>query len=302
MSPAIYPPPIDKGDTIGLVAPAGSLINKENFSSGLKLLEQKGFQVKYNKKQLNAKGYLAGSDQDRADEFNRLWSDPEVKALVAVRGGYGCLRMLDLIDMKQIRKTPKILIGFSDLTILLNAIHQKTRLVTFHGPVVTTLASIDKKSEKSFFNVLSDKTPDKIKPSNLKIVKEGKAKGVLLGGNLATIVHTIGTPYEIAWDDTILFIEDVGEPPYRLDRMLTHLDKAGRLQRIKGLILGTFTDEERKEKALLQNTVRTRILDLLKDKAIPIWDNFPIGHSRRNLTLPVGIKVHMDSSAGKLIL
>ena len=302
MYQAIYPPPINKGDTIGLVAPAGSLISKDNFSSGLKILEQQGFQVKYNKSILLSKGYLAGSDQDRAEEFNRLWSDPEVKALLAVRGGYGCLRMLDLIDMKQIRRTPKILIGFSDLTVLLNAIHQKTGMVTFHGPVVTTLASIDKKSEKSFFNVLSGKTPDEIKPSGLKIIKDGNAKGILLGGNLTTLVHMIGTPYEIPWEKAILFLEDIGELPYRLDRLLTHLDKAKRLHKIKGLILGTFTDEERKEKSQLQKTVRTIILGLLKNKKIPIWENFPVGHSRRNMILPVGIKVHMDSSTGKLLL
>ncbi len=302
MYQAIYPPPIKKGDTIGLVAPAGSLISKDNFKSGVKILENKGFKVKFNRKLLNTKGYLAGSDQDRANEFNRLWADPEVKALVGARGGYGCLRMIDLVDMKQIRKTPKILIGFSDLTILLNAINKKTKLVTFHGPVVTTLSSIDEKSKTSFFKVLSGKTPNTIKPSNIKILKNGKAKGVLLGGNLTTLVHMIGTPYEIPWNDTILFIEDVGESPYRLDRMLTHLDKAKRLQKLKGLILGTFTDDEKKERSVIRKTVYDRISELLADKNIPIWANFPTGHSRRNLTLPIGVLVRMDSDTGRLFL
>ncbi|MFC1845381.1 LD-carboxypeptidase, partial [Thermodesulfobacteriota bacterium] len=271
-------------------------------SSGIKVLEQKGFRVKYNKRLLNNKGYLAGSDRERADDFNRLWSDPEVKALVAIRGGYGCLRMLDLIDMKQIRETPKILIGFSDLTVLLNAISRKTRLVTFHGPVVTTLASIDKKSEKSFFNVLSGKIPNEIKLSNLKIVNTGRANGILLGGNLTTLVHMIATPYEIPWEKAVLFIEDTGESPYRLDRLLTHLDKAKRLHKIKGLILGTFTDKVRKEKSTILKGVNNRVTELLADKKIPIWANFPTGHSRRNLTLPIGIKVVMNSSDGKLEL
>ena len=150
----VYPPPVDIGDTIGLVAPAGPLINKDNFTAGVQVLEKKGFKVKFNHKLLSASGYLAGSDQERTDEFNKLWADPEVKALVAARGGYGCLRMIDRIDLKQIRKYPKILIGFSDLTVLLNAIHKKTRLVTFHGPVATTLASIDRPSTKSFFDTL----------------------------------------------------------------------------------------------------------------------------------------------------
>jgi len=296
----IYPPPIKKGETIGLVSPASPLINKDNFSSGVQILEKKGFKVKFNRKLLNSKGYLAGSDQERADEFNKLWADPEVKALIAARGGYGCLRMIDLIDMKQIRKNPKILIGFSDLTVLLNAIHKKTSLVTFHGPVVTTLADIDKQSQISFFNVLTGKTQNLIKPSKVKILKEGKAKGILLGGNLTTLVHMIGTPYEIPWNNTILFIEDTGESPYRLDRLLTHLSKAKSLQKLKGLILGTFTDEERKENGAMQKAVRKRIVELLDGFDFPVWANFPVGHSRRNLILPIGVRAVMDSTDGKL--
>ncbi|MBW2467479.1 MAG: LD-carboxypeptidase [Deltaproteobacteria bacterium] len=298
----VIPPPINKGETIGLVAPAGSLANRKNFNAGVKLLEERGFRVKFNRRLLDRKGYLAGSDRERADEFNKMWADPEVKALVAVRGGYGCLRMLDMIDMKKVRSTPKILIGFSDLTVLLNAIHKKTGLVTFHGPVVTSLATIDRKSQKSFFNTLLGKTPKQILPSGIKVLHEGKAKGVLLGGNLTTLVHLIGTPHEISWQDTILFIEDIGEKPYSLDRLLTHLSKAGRLQKIKGLILGSFTDEERKERAILQKTVQSRIKELLEAKKIPVWANFPTGHSRRNLTLPVGVQAELDTSTNILTL
>jgi muramoyltetrapeptide carboxypeptidase len=293
----VYPAPIKKGDTIGVVAPAGSLINKENFTAGIKLLENKGFRVRFNNKILNAKGYLAGKDQERADEFNTMWADHEVKAVIAARGGYGCLRMIDLIDLKQIRKNPKILIGFSDLTVLLNTINNKTGLVTFHGPVITTLADSNRKSQKSFFDTLIGPSPEQMTPASLKIIKGGKAKGLLVGGNLTTLAHTIGTPYEIPWKDAILFIEDIGEKPYSLDRMLTFLYKAGRLQKIKGLILGTFSDENRKERSFLQKGVHERIRELFAADDIPVWANFPTGHSRRNITLPVGMKVGMDSSA-----
>ncbi|MCK5504804.1 MAG: LD-carboxypeptidase, partial [Thermodesulfovibrionia bacterium] len=180
--------------------------------------------------------------------------------------------------------------------------HKKTGLITFHGPVVTTLASIDKKSETSFFNILNGKAPELIKPSKVKVLKTGKAKGVLLGGNLTTLVHMISTPYEIPWSKTILFIEDIGELPYRLDRFLTHLYQAKRLQKIKGLILGTFTNEERKESSTLQKIVQERVIGLMKNIDIPILANFPSGHSRRNLTLPIGVEVDMDSSSGKLYL
>ncbi|KPJ99919.1 MAG: hypothetical protein AMJ60_03375 [Desulfobacterales bacterium SG8_35] len=294
---AVYPPAVQKGDTIGLVGPAGPLINKNNFTAGVHILEKKGFRVRYNPRLLNAKGYLAGSDRERADEFNSLWSDPEVKALVAARGGYGCLRLLDLIDMKQIRKTPKILIGFSDLTVLLAAIHKKTGLVTYHGPVVTTLASIDKQSQKAFFNTLAGTQPPRIKPARLKILKGGKARGVLFGGNLTTLVHMIATSYEIPWSRAILLLEDIDESPYRLDRLLTHLGQAGRLQKIRGLILGTFSDDARKENGAMQRAAHERTLELLEKYDIPVWANFPAGHSRRNLTLPIGAEVEMDSSA-----
>jgi len=299
-TPIIFPLPIQKGDTIGLVAPAGSLISRDAFAAGVQLLEEKGFKLKFNRKLLNSKGYLAGSDRERADEFNLLWADPAVKAVVASRGGYGSLRMIDLLDMKLIRKNPKILIGFSDLTVLLNAIRKKTKLVTFHGPVVTTLASIDRKSQKGFFDILTKKIPGLIKPAKIKILKNGRAQGFLFGGNLTTLVHTIGTPYEIPWNDTILFIEDIGESAYRLDRLLTHLEKAGRLKKINGLIMGSFAGNDGKESTVLHKTVQARITEILHDRDIPVWTNFPTGHCRRNLTLPVGVVVTMDSIAKEL--
>jgi muramoyltetrapeptide carboxypeptidase len=300
--PIIYPSPIQKGDTIGLVAPAGSLISKDTFAAGIQFLEKRGFNLKFNRKLLDSIGYLAGSDQERADDFNGLWGDPDVKAIVAARGGYGSLRMIDLLDMKQIRKKPKIFIGFSDLTVLLNAIRRKTKLVTFHGPVVTTLASIDRQSRTSFFDVLTKQMPGQIKSSGIKVLKGGRAKGFLYGGNLTTLVHTIGTPYEIPWIDSILFIEDIGESPYRLDRLLTHLDKAGCLQKINGLLIGSFADNDKKERAVLHNTVQKRITEILNGRDIPVWTNFPTGHCKRNITLPVGAEVKMDSHSGILKL
>ncbi len=298
----IYPPSIKKGDTIGIVSPASSLVGRDLFTEGVKILKKKGFMVKFIRKHLNAKGYLAGSDMERADAFNRLWADPEVKALVAARGGYGCLRLIDQIDMKQIRGNPKILIGFSDITVLLNAIHNKTGLITFHGPVVTTLASIDRQSTTEFFNTLMDTAPKNIQPTRVEIIKNGTAKGILQGGNLTSLVHMVDTPYEFSWKDTILFIEDIDEPPYKLDRLLTHLFQAKRLQKIKGLILGTFTDGERKENRVMQKAVLKRIVELLDGFDIPVWANFPVGHSRRNLTLPIGVKMKMDSSKGSCTL
>lgn len=296
----ICPPPLRKGDTIGLVTPAGPLVSRENFVAGVELLQQKGFRVVYNESLLNGSGYLAGTDEERAADFNRLWADPEVKGLVATRGGYGSLRIADLVDMGRIRKNPKMLIGFSDLTVLLHAIHKKTGLVTFHGPVVTTLAGCDRESQAVFFKTLKGGRPVTLDLPKVTIVKDGSAAGILLGGNLATLAHLIATPYEPAWDRAILLVEDTGEPPYRLDRFLTHLASAGRLQRIKGLILGTFSDVDGREIQEAQQAVQLRALELLAGHDIPIWGNFPAGHGRRNWTLPVGCQAEMK--AGKPVL
>jgi muramoyltetrapeptide carboxypeptidase len=299
---AVCPPPLKKGDTIGLVAPAGPLVNRENFVAGVEMLQQKGFRVVYNENLLSGSGYLAGSDKERAADFNRLWADPAVKGLVAARGGYGSLRIADLVDMAQIRKKPKMLVGFSDLTVLLQAIYKKTGLVTFHGPVVSTLAKSDRESQAVFFKTLNGRDPSPLKPAKAAIIKDGSAAGILLGGNLATLTHLIATPYEPVWDRAILFVEDTGEPPYRLDRFLTHLASAGRLQQIKGLILGTFSDDDGRELKEAQEAVQTRAAELLAGHDIPIWGNFPAGHGSRNWTLPVGCQAEMKAGEPVLYL
>jgi muramoyltetrapeptide carboxypeptidase len=299
---AIFPPSIDIGDTIGLVAPSGSIINQDNLDNGIQILENAGFKLKFYRDLRNIDGYLAGSDNERAEEFNSIWSNPEVKAVIAARGGYGSLRMLDGIDLEQIQQNPKIFIGFSDLTVLLTTILKKTGMVTFHGPVVTTLASIDDQSRKSFFNTLSGNLPSSIKPDRLTIVQSGRAQGILLGGNLTTLTHMLATPYEFPWQGAILFFEDIGESSYRLDRLLTHLAKAGKLENISGIILGTFTETDRTESGDLANSICERVLELLDGKNIPVWADFPVGHGCRNLTMPLGIKVEMDPATGTLNL
>ena len=298
----ILPAAMQQGDTIGLVSPSGPIINQDNLEKGIQILKDAGYKLKFYRDFRNTEGYLAGSDQERADEFNSIWSDPEVKAVVAARGGYGSLRMLDMLDLEHIQKHPKILIGFSDLTVLLAAIHKITGMVTFHGPVVTTLASIDQTSRKSFFDTLSGNILPSISPDRLTIVQNGQADGILLGGNLTTLAHMLATPYDTSWQDVILFIEDIGESPYRLDRLLTHLAKAQKLDNLSGLIIGTFTETDTTESPDLAKCICERILELVGDQDIPIWADFPVGHGSRNLTLPLGIRVQMDSAGRTLNL
>ncbi|MHB1014939.1 MAG: S66 peptidase family protein [Desulfurivibrionaceae bacterium] len=287
--------PLKKGDTIGIIAPAGPVRNENDFSAGLKILTDLGFKTRYRADILRHNDYLAGTDQERLAELHELWRDPEVQAILAVRGGYGCLRLLPDLDFALIREQPKMLIGFSDLTVLLSAIRQQTGLITFHGPMLTTLAKSDRDSQEAFFNLLTGRSIPELKVKGLEILKGGQARGNLLPGNLTSLVHLLGTPWEPDWRDAILVLEDIGEAPYRIDRLLTHLWAAGRLEQIAGLILGDFDQCGERE------TIWQRALDLLAHHPIPIWANFPCGHGSRNQILPLGADVQLDSSSGRLV-
>ena len=290
----ILPPRLKRGDTIGIIAPAGPIRDQEQFAAGIRLIREMGFEVKFDRDIYRREGYLAGSDALRADEFNTLWADQEVKALFAARGGYGSLRIAADIDMQLIRSHPKILVGFSDITVLLCAIGKQTGLVTFHGPTVSTLATNNHDSATNLFETITgSRPPEPIRPDRLEILSPGDASGRLTGGNLTNLCHLLGTPFEPDWRKTILFLEDIGEASYRIDRMLTHLAAAGKLTEITGLLLGDFTDCGDTE------FVWQRALELTGGK-IPIWGNFPVGHDKQNRTLPVGVAAKMDSGSGRL--
>jgi len=288
--------PLKKGDTIGIIAPAGPVRNENDFSAGLKMLTDLGFKTRYQGNILRHNDFLAGTDQERLGELHEIWRDPEVKALLAVRGGYGCLRLLPGLDLDLIRQQPKILIGFSDLTVLLSAIQQRTGLITFHGPMLTTLARSDRDSQEAFFNLLTGRARPEIKGKGLEILKGGQARGRLLPGNLTSLVHLLGTPWEPEWRDALLVLEDIGEAPYRIDRLLTHLWAAGRLEQIAGLILGDFDQCGERE------VIWQRVLDLLAHRPIPIWANFPCGHGSRNQILPLGAEAQLNSATGLLTI
>lgn len=290
----LLPLRLEKGDAIAVLAPAGPVLKEEEFSAGVKLLREAGLEVKFSREILRKAGYLAGSDRDRAEEFHHWWAAPDIKALLAVRGGFGSLRLLCLLNMELIRKQPKILVGFSDISALHAGIFKKTGLITFHGPMLTTLAGNDRESKEIFFETLAGRYPGHLKPACLEILRNGLGRGRLLGGNLASLLHLLGTPFELSWRGAVLFLEDVGEAPYRLDRMLTHLRLAGRLDSLAGLILGTF------EGCGDPELVWSRVLELTAGSDFPVWANFPAGHGRRNLMLPLGQEVEMDSQAGIL--
>lgn len=305
MSPPLIPPPLNKGDTIGIIAPAGRLVDKERFVSGVKILEAMGFAVKFPRDLWPGLDYLADSDEKRGDEFNRLIGDSEVKALIALRGGYGCLRMIDRIDLAKVVAHPKMIVGFSDLTILQNFLCDRTGLLSLHGPVVTSLGQASRAGRERLADCLAGKWHHPLAPPMLEILQDGPAvTAPLLGGNLASLVTLLGTRYDISWDDKIIFLEDVNEPPYRIDRMLTQLQLAGKFEKIAGLLLGDFSGPESADSSAQNRYLETiwqRVLELGGSRNIPIWGNFPSGHCQHSLTLPLGALARMDGEKRRLL-
>jgi muramoyltetrapeptide carboxypeptidase len=246
--------------------------------------------------------YLAADDHWRLAELHRLWADEEVKALIAARGGYGCLRLINRLDWDFLRARPKWLLGFSDLTVLLNGISARTGFVTLHSPMISTLARADRLSYERFREVLAGEFRPCERPTGLEILRGGFGQGRLLGGNLTTLCHLLGTPWQPQTEGCILFLEDTAEPLYKLDRMLTHLACCGLLERLSGLILGHFDPghDDRLEILRLNEQIWQRVLELTTAATYPVWGGFPVGHQQENFALPIGMEASMNSLSGIL--
>jgi muramoyltetrapeptide carboxypeptidase len=288
----LLPTTLKKGDTIGL-APLAGPFSEETYQQGVTILHEHGFKVK-TMHPTTPSAYLAGSDRERLDIFHTLWKDPEVAAVLSVRGGYGTIRLLNNLDFELIKTHPKPLIGFSDISGFCNVIEQQTGLVTFHGPNLTTLCQCDKESLYSFFHTLTRMVPFEIKDSSLEVIRRGTATAPLAGGNLTTINQLLGTPFELNFDGTILILEDINEPPYALDRLFYQLHLAGKLSKLKGLILGNFSGGGGVE------DLWQMVLDLVAEHHYPIWGNFPTGHKEQNRLWPIGAVAKMDSETAVL--
>ncbi|MBW1635719.1 MAG: LD-carboxypeptidase [Deltaproteobacteria bacterium] len=301
----LYPPPLKKGDTLSIIAPAGQLKDLEAFSKGICILKEMGFSVKFPKDLWPGQDYLADSDKNRADELNKMFGDPEINGLIMMRGGYGCLRMMDRIDLKQIIRNPKIIVGFSDISILQNYLYEKIGMVSLHGPVVTSLHKCSNGALESFYHCLTGAWHSPVKPPKIEILRQGPtSSGPLVGGNLASMVTLLGTSYDFNWEGKIVLLEDIDEPPYRIDRMLTQLFLAGKMQNISGLILGDFSISsyiDEIEKLRYSEQIWTRVLELSAHSAYPVWANFPFGHCPENTAFPLGASATMEKSKTRLV-
>ncbi len=298
----ILPPRLKAGDTIGVFHPAGPIQDLAIFESGLHILREFGLQVRHHHPDDSGPDYLAAGDEERVRELHTLWADDEVKGLITARGGYGCLRIINHLDQDFLRSHPKWLIGFSDLTVLLNGIFTKTGLITLHGPGVTSLPRIENVSLDHFREQLGGKFRNYTNISGLEILRPTMGQGRLIGGNLTTLSHLIGTPWQPQFTGNILFLEDTAEPGYKLDRMLTHLSCCGLLDNLSGLILGVFDPghDDSLEMIRLSEQIWSRVLELTGSTSYPIWGGFPAGHQRDNYPLPIGMEAVMDSATGTL--
>ncbi|MFS0561680.1 LD-carboxypeptidase [Terribacillus sp. 179-K 1B1 HS] len=291
-----------KGDTIGIVAPAGP-VKREELEQGIKIVEALGLRVKLGKHVYDKYGYLAGTDTDRAADLNAMFKDDEVKGIICARGGYGSGRIVELLDYDVIKQKPKVLLGYSDITYLHTAIRQRTGLVTFHGPMVASdmgesdFAKLSYDLLQQFFLPQDVVYTTAISP--LEVIIHGKAAGPLVGGNLSLLTSTLGTPDEIDTKGKLLLLEDIGEQPYRIDGMLNQLRQAGKLEQVEGILIGDFTgcDAEDPETSLSFDQV---LVDYFTDLDVPIMKGFRIGHCNPNVTVPLGSEATMDTETKTL--
>lgn len=293
---------LEKSATIGIVAPA-SPESPETIDSKIEVFKNLGFKIKKGKHLYDKNGYLAGNDEDRANDLNSMFLDKNVDAIVCLRGGYGSIRMVPYLDLKSIRNNPKPFFGYSDITLLLNYISNKCNFPTFHGPMITS--NLDDLTTKEYFLKLL--THDKMKIiynlndiccDNYLIWNKKDFSGNIVGGNLSIICSTIGTPYEINFNNNILLIEDVDESPYAVDRMLSQLISCGKIKKLSGIIVGYFTD-------CINKNNNITVEDILKEKLspfnIPIIQGVKIGHDYPNITFPIGSSFKFLSQENLLI-
>jgi muramoyltetrapeptide carboxypeptidase len=308
----LKPKALKPGDTVALVTPSTEVIDPDRLALAAKTLKYFGLRVKMGKNVGRRSVDYAGSVSARLDDLHTMFSDPTVDAIFAVRGGYGSAHLLDKLDYSLIRKNPKIFLGYSDITAMHLAIYKKAGLVTFHGPVA--VSSYTDYTQAAFRKAVFDNKPigrltnpqesNLLRPEhNLRAVNGGRASGPLIGGNLSLVAATMGTEYEIDTRGKILFLEDVDEQPYSVDRMLTHLRLAGKLDGAAGIVFGECADcapRDYKPSFASPYSLGEVVDNLLGSLKIPVLYGLTIGHTADQLTLPMGVRATLDADKGFL--
>lgn len=286
---------IEPGSVLGIICPSGHPATINLVEKFCDLLVSHGYKYKLGASVTAQEGYLAGSDELRANDLMTMFKDDTVDAILCFKGGYGAQRMLPYLDFEEIKKYPKLLMGFSDVTVLLNTLYQFADMPTVHGEMGICMQNYEEFTFNHFFNTLKNGFNEPLKNPTipLNIINEGICEGIVVGGNLSLIYALMGTPYEIDFSDKILFIEEVNEAPYAVDRMLSSLILSGKLKNIKGIICGYFTGCE----STSNQTVDELLVHYLKPLNIPFVTNFQSGHNKPFINLPVGLKVKLDTYA-----
>lgn len=315
----IYPPRLNPGDTLGIIAPASAPPDPKNVDRAVAVLEKLGYRIRFARHAHRRLGYLAGTDRDRASDIMQMFTDSKVSAILCVRGGYGTARLLPRLDYVSIRAHPKIFVGYSDITSLHAAFLKQAGLISFHGPMLNSdfaFKDLPHFTVQSFLRTLAgapvragEAEPIDVAEGysrrTVQVLRRGVACGQLIGGNLALLCTLVGTPWQPVFRNKILFLEDIGEEPYRWDRMLTHLLNARLLQQVSGIAIGLNADCEDPQ-AKTAKEYRQTLTDVLKERllplSIPVVTGLPFGHVPHNATLPVGVRVTLDANRGALYL
>jgi muramoyltetrapeptide carboxypeptidase len=295
----IKPYALKAGDTVAVVAPAAA-IERAHLERGVNVLSSMGYRVKVSERALARSGILAGDDADRASELQECFADPSVKAIFCARGGYGCGRLLPLLDFKAIARTPKIFVGFSDETFLLNALVDLSGMVSFHGPMVAMdfARGLSQRALDHLQALLCGKL-DGFELEAREAMHTGTAEGEVIGGCLSVLVATIGTPYQPNFDGRILFLEDTGEKAYRIDRMLVQLRQSGALGKVAGIVFGAIRaiDGNEQETQLIARFAAEQTAGL----GCPVLWGVEAGHGTENFTIPFGVAARIDSAARRIV-
>jgi muramoyltetrapeptide carboxypeptidase len=300
MKSILRPRALRRGDVVGLVAPAGALWRPERVEGCVRYLEGRGYRVEVGAHALGNDGAFSGTDEERLSDLNGMLRDPRIRAIMALRGGYGTPRLLDRIDYSAVRRDPKIVVGYSDITALQLALFRKAGLVSFSGPLgaVEFAGAPDPQTEESFWRlVTSRRTRGRLPlPEDHPLLTRqvGIGEGPLLGGCLSLVVALLGTPFSPDYRGAVLALEDVHEQFHRLDRMLTQLRLAGVMGRASGFLLGQFTNTSAADPAHPFHDLEAVFQSVMKGVPGPILDGFPYGHVPRKVTLPWGIPVRVD--------
>lgn len=310
----VKPRSLEAGDTVGLITPGTYVSDPDRLALVRRTVEHFGLRPKFGRNVGKRAGYLGGSDEERLSDLHAMFRDPEVKAVFCIRGGVGSSRLVDRIDYDLIRRNPKIFLGYSDITSLHLAIHKRAGLVTFHGPVM--ISAFTDFTQEWFRKALFEPKPlgaltnppeaNRLRPSHvLRTVRPGRAGGRLAGGNLTLLTQLMGTPYEVETRGRILFLEDVEEQPYNIDRMLTQLRLAGKFDGVAGVVWGECSDcVPREYKPSFESTFSTgEVVDqILGNLRVPVLSGLAIGHTSDQLTLPSGIMATLDADKGELVV